>query len=96
MKRLTNSLHICQGNWNVAKMYGVHDELHINNYVQLNWKLKILAKLASHHTGTVLGAVKEDLSIVDMDILTVWVNIIDKTKDELHGKAKPDEVKVES
>ena len=64
--------------------------------MQLNWKLKILAKVASHHTGTVLGAVKEDLSIVDRDILEVWLNIIDKTRDELHGKAKPDEVKVET
>lgn len=96
VKRLTNSLHICQEKWEVAKKYGVSDELVITNYVQLNWKMKILAKLASNHTGTVLGAPKEQLSIVDEESLKIWLEIIDNTRSELHGKAKPDEDKIQT
>ena len=86
----------CQEHHQWFKQYGIQGELIITNYVQLNWKLRIIEKWVSQHTATVFGAPKEDINIVNMEILRVWVDIIDETKDRLYGKAKPDEVMVET
>ena len=95
VKRISDSLFTSQEKFDRAKQYGIGDDPIINNYIQLVWKLKILEKMLSSHTGTVL-AQREQITIVDRGTLKVWCDIIDITKDELYGRAKPDESKVEA